>query len=130
MSKKSAIGSTLYAQGPPHTSNGKSISRSFAYIGIPAKSSIFRILVKLISYCSVNASTSKSLIGVRVSKENKGILRFRISSSISCQGANTRSATASSRRLTKPYRILMPKWLIATSYTSGNPSAIVISTVL
>ena len=50
ISKKSAIGSTLYAQGPPHTSSGKSKSRSLAYIGMPAKSSIFKMLVKLISY--------------------------------------------------------------------------------
>ena len=91
-SKKSASGSGLQTQGPPAITSGASASpRSQACSGIPAKSSIFRILVYDNSYCSVKPTKSNSRTESRLSSAYSGIWCSRISASKSAQGAKTRS---------------------------------------
>ena len=123
-SKKSARGSGLQTHGPPATTIGAKLSpRSAACRGIPARSSILRILVKESSYCNVKPTISNSLTGSRLSSAYSGIWCSRISASKSAQGANTRSHQYSFRAFVAPYRIFIPKWDMPISYVSGKQNA-------
>ena len=88
---KSAIGSALYIAVPPAMTSGVSSVRSALCSGIPARSSMFRMAGKAISYPTEKATISKCVIASPDSSANSGMCAARISSSMSPHGANTRS---------------------------------------
>jgi hypothetical protein len=72
------------------------------------------------SYCSENPSTSNAASGDADSSVSTGSPRPRSSASQSSQGANARSQAIPSVLFSSEYRILVPRWDIPISYTSGN----------
>ena len=74
-----------------------------------------RMLLKLISYCSVNPTTSKAFSGCRLSMDSSGSCSSSISAIMSVQGMKNRSHRLQLSRLISPYRIFSPRWLMPTS---------------
>lgn len=106
----SAIGSGLKAWAPPAITSAWRSSRSTAWSGSPARSSIVSTFVYWSSYWSEKPRMSNSDATACESSEKSGMPSRRISASASGHGANTSSAATSARRLRRWWMIRSPRF--------------------